>query len=610
MTTGGVWQGPSACDTPAGHSSSSPPAPNSPGHSLPSGLTTNQPSGAPNGTHADVPNSSREPKPSSLAPRNNRACDGCRARKVKCLFEPGKQDCHGCTLLQIRCTHNRPRRKRGPPNRAIQSLEQDVVALFPAPDPAGGADPGEGPVSPWGQPREHGVRGDRLSRLASMELVEQVLNDWFEKLHPLTPVLHRRHFMWRLRQGEASSNNTTGRIFCALVASTCAVTAASLRCWAGSINARRCLAFIDELELLHRRPASDAGSDTFEYSLDWCIAMYNVGAALFSLSGNSTYTPGVHGAFSQAAEGVRYILRYRMSDTSFADQQLLKRLLWLLFCSSNILDSRGHLSFLVIGHHDDLTSLRPQDLNDLSLSVGLYQQLSVDDLSPWHGDQISYIPALLGLADLFMVWHRAQNAVMRNDDEAQAALTTYLADLQSVMDSLPPELRWRGSAAMPATSTCVTMGHQAQVANLMVTSLYIRSDLLRKFPPADDAGRRRHYQEHERVVDGLIDVMWNVPDSVLEHDGRHVIPKLRECAAAYGEYISLELDGVKVLPAGKAKLELLLKKLDIIDCWPGPVHSENHGVGGERLGSEGAGVFLGHDLLWNDLRMGSLTRVE
>ncbi|KAH8843683.1 hypothetical protein MCOR02_008460 [Pyricularia oryzae] len=488
-----------------------------------------------------------------------------------------------------------------------QSLEQDVAALFPVPDPAGVTEPGDGPVSPWPQPREYGARGDRLSRLASMELIEQVLNDWFEKLHPLAPLLHRRHFMWRLRQGEASSNNPAGKIFCALVASTCAVTASSLRCWAGSINARRCLAFIDELELLHRRPASGAGGDAFEYTLDWCIAMYNVGMALFSLSANTTYTPDVHGALSQAAEGVRYILRYRMSDTSFADQQLLKRLLWLLFCTSNILDSRGHLSYLVIGHHDDLTSLRPQDLNDLSLSVGLYQQLSVDDLSPWHGDQISYIPALLGLADLFMVWHRAQNAVMRSDDESQACLATCLADVQSVMESLPPELCWRGAATMPAR---VTMGHDAQVANLIVTSLYIRSDLLQKFPPTDDAGRRRHYQEHDRVIDGLIDVMWNVPDSVLEHDGRHVIPKLRECAAAYGKYLNLELDGMKVYPAGKAKLELLLKKLDIIDCWPGPARSEHHGIGGDRLLSEGAGVFFGHDLLWNDLRIGPLTRVE
>lgn len=123
-TSGGGWQGPPACDTPAGRSSSSPAAASkSPGPSTPSGPTTDQPSGAPNGgTHAEVPSSSRESKPSSLAPRNNRACDGCRARKVKCLFEPGRQDCHGCTLLQIRCTHNRPRRKRGPPNRYGEDL--------------------------------------------------------------------------------------------------------------------------------------------------------------------------------------------------------------------------------------------------------------------------------------------------------------------------------------------------------------------------------------------------------------------------------------------------------------------------------------------------------
>jgi hypothetical protein len=88
------------------------------------------------------------------------------------------------------------------------------------------------------------------------------------------------------------------------------------------------LEFIEKNKLL----AFDLGE--VNYTPEWCIAMYNIGVAI-----NATSSQGlsdVHGfhAVSQSSAATTYLLYYSLRSLSHIDQQLLKRLFWLLFAAA------------------------------------------------------------------------------------------------------------------------------------------------------------------------------------------------------------------------------------------------------------------------------------
>ncbi|KAJ0159932.1 hypothetical protein CTA2_8871 [Colletotrichum tanaceti] len=394
-----------------------------------------------------------------------------------------------------------------------------------------------------------------------------MLDDWFEKVHALAPVLHRRRFMCRLTTGEADSDRT----FCALVVSVCAATVATLRRTDYSpVTVGGCLDFIEEHRLL------DHGLRKPCYSLDWCIAMYNIGTSASSMNENGLADMGSFHGMSEAAAGARYLAYYRMADLDMSEQQLLKRLFWLIFaayCSSDIF---GRLSVSIVSHQENLALLRPLPLTDAQLDTG--PQLSAVELEPWHGDATSYVPGLNQLSDLFLTWHEAQTApVVGLYGGTEGALKHYLGRVQTVIDGFPPELRWRGGLSRPAH---VTEGHDTQIANLFVTSLNVRSNLLQKFGSGARAAATRA-AEHQRIVDDLLEILYHMPQHVLEHNGNSLIPKLRDCGAAYMEQMNMREDGGGggggggdgserlVSESARLKLEKLLRKLDDLDCWPG-----------------------------------------
>ncbi|KAJ9075231.1 hypothetical protein DSO57_1038055 [Entomophthora muscae] len=62
-----------------------------------------------------------------IRPKDNRACDFCRRRKIKCHTEPGTKRCSLCTRLNHSCTYDDPILKRGPKKMA------DAEAARPPP---------------------------------------------------------------------------------------------------------------------------------------------------------------------------------------------------------------------------------------------------------------------------------------------------------------------------------------------------------------------------------------------------------------------------------------------------------------------------------------------
>lgn len=209
----------------------------------------------------------------------------------------------------------------------------------------------------------------------------------------------------------------------------------------------------------------------------------------------------------------------------------------------------GRLSVSMISQELVTVVPIPSDLSD--------DQLDPDDPSDhsWHGDTTSYVPGLNCLSHLFKIWHELLTTPSPWDPET--ALQQCSAKVQSVIDHLPPELRWRGGLSRPPN---VTHHHDVQIANIFITSLHIRSNLLQRLKPTRDS-----VPEHQKLVDDLLEILYHLPQAVFNANGSSVVPKVRDIGAAYLEQVEGHSDG----DSARGKLERVLRKLDDLDCWQG-----------------------------------------
>lgn len=124
-----------------------------------------------------------------------------------------------------------------------------------------------------------------------------------------------------------------------------------------------------------------------------------------------------------------------------------------------------------------MDAIRPRPLSDKELGVNVTELdvslLTSDEAGTWLSDEEQFITGLNSLIDLFLAWeHVKVELVYKTPADA---LKDGMARIQRVLDSLIPELRWCGGLAR-FPPPC--RGHEAQTVNILVTSLYIRSNLL------------------------------------------------------------------------------------------------------------------------------------
>ncbi|KAL4778285.1 hypothetical protein BJX76DRAFT_362888, partial [Aspergillus varians] len=186
----------------------------------------------------------------------------------------------------------------------------------------------------------------------------------------------------------------------------------------------------------------------------------------------------------------------------------------------------------------------------------------------------TYIPGLNLLSDLYKLWQDAQHLPETTD--RTSALHGYLSQIEAIIHTFPPELRWRGGLARPSTATD---GHDTQVANLFVTSLHIRSNLVQKFgTPVSKLDL------HKRIVDDLVEVLYHLPDTAFNANGSMLIPKIRDIGAAYVEQIRLQDaaqgGGSALSYPEEEKVERILRRLDDLDCWKNVLFVAQPGEGG------------------------------
>ena len=158
-----------------------------------------------------------------------------------------------------------------------------------------------------------------MERLAPLHVVEQIVHSWFELIHSVAPIFHRRSFLTRLRSGEAEHDG----IFTALVVSVCAATIASLRRKSsqefGFLSPERCWDVIEEIN-------SQGAREMF--TLEWCQMKYNLGSSQYMIDDVQQFKN-----ISEAVIGIKYLMHYEMSSMDSLSRELLKRLYWLVFAA-------------------------------------------------------------------------------------------------------------------------------------------------------------------------------------------------------------------------------------------------------------------------------------
>ncbi|KAL4942375.1 hypothetical protein BDV06DRAFT_222228 [Aspergillus oleicola] len=488
--------------------------------------------------------------------RNQNACDICRSRRVKCRFVDNEVVCEGCQFLGVSCTSDRPRRKRGPPNRyasktiSVFDREQSFThPLSPASFPPSTSST-ETPFLPGSPNYSH--PHDILALLGPRPLIDSILGDWFTHIHPLAPVLHRRHFLARLGNNDANND----RAFCGLVISVICATCATLRRKSFAkylpITIERCVSLVRSHDFL---PADGP------YTPDWCIAKYNLATASMAQKGLSD--SWTHRTFGESVTGTRYLLTYRADSLQTLDVEMLKRLYCLLEISAINVDMLGQptLGRLACDRSEPIYPHPYTDFELDALASPIPGASTNIQLIP--SDKTTYVPGLMYLRSTFHTWHTCQTD--RFYLPPSQVLAAGLSAIQTIIDTLPPELRWRGGLSRP---TNAMLGHDVQIANVFITVLYVRSNLLQQF--GDPAGTENK-EEHQRIVSDLLEVLCHLPREILKANGYSLIPKIRDIGAAYLEVLKADVDGrlVEIGDEAREKMERLLGQLGILDFRPG-----------------------------------------
>ncbi|XPS98739.1 hypothetical protein M3J09_007934 [Ascochyta lentis] len=454
--------------------------------------------------------------------RSSAACDACRARKVKCLVPGGQSKCSTCIELDVQCTSVKPRKKRGPKNRYVQTLRDELD----------------------GRPQGR-LLG--LEDLAPTDILQQLIDDWFGWIHPVAPILHRGRFMEQLADLPASSENVSTS-FLLLVASIGAATVASLRRRRHlyiNVTVESCLDFAERLGVW-----SPSAVITVERS----IAMYNFGSALHHEHGIDS--PLSHRLITEAAMSVKFLIHQSIVTLSFIDAQVLKRLYWLIYAGHCTSDMYGRQLLFLRQVQDQTSALIPLEVSDTRL-------LSPDSPSP--ADRVcgesSYVPGLNALSRLFLVWQSSQAIPVQSMENLQA----HIERAHRVVNDLPPELSWKGSAQNG------DFGFDVQTVNLKITQLHIRSNLLEqmnKIAKTEGLLITPHaiIEERHRVVDELLDILYHMPTEVFDANGYSIIPKIRDIGSALLDELRTGSHG-RTLQAS-VNLDRLLAKLENLDLRP------------------------------------------
>lgn len=481
-----------------------------------------------------------------LRQRVSAACDACRSRKVKvgrtkakirsevaadniqCVGSGAGSKCSMCLELDIDCTNDRPRKKRGPKNRYVETLRAQLD----------------------GESLEN-VEPERydLSLIAPYRVVEQIIDDWFKFIHPVAPLFRRAQITEMIQASYRDVAPEASRFL--LVASICAATCASLprrRHNHGAVTVESCLELTDRLKFW---------STASPITLDRALTVYNFQCAVACVQGIDA--PLTSRLCGESSVGVKHLVQNELDCMTFGDQQVLKRLYWLVFAAQCTWEMHGR-RLLVLHHaHEPTNILFPLVVSDEQLL-----EASVSTPTGVPTQDHSYITGLNALSRLFLIWQTSQAIQVQTMEN----LETHISRTHQILSDLPPELVWAEGVSQSSD-----FGFDVQKVNLKVTQLHIRANLLEQMNSlAKDQGflvtPDAIIEERHLVIEELLGILYTMPAEVFDANGYSIVPKLRDIGSALLDELRTGQHGHRFHT--REKLEKLLAKLEHLDVWPAP----------------------------------------
>ncbi|CAI6335596.1 unnamed protein product [Periconia digitata] len=435
--------------------------------------------------------------------------------------------CLVCTDLDIDCTNIQPRKRRGPKNRYVQALRAHLD----------------------GTTVEESISGrPSLGLIASYEIIQNIISDWFDWIHPVAPIFHMATFTRRV--AESQSTGDCSAPFLLLVASMCAATVASLprrSSLYGGVTFGHCISLAERFQLW---------SPSTNITLERTLTLYNLSSAAsheFDLD-----AAFVQRSMSEVACSLKYLVHYELDRMTFLDQQLLKRVYWLAYAGQCTGDMHGRPLVVLRQPHDHVNALIPLEVSDEQLSKGGSELVDGED----YPQTDSYIAGLNVLSRLFLVWQSSQAIAAQSMDNLQR----HISQAQQVLAGLPPELTWHEKEKPVQTKK--EFAFTVQKVNLKVTQLHVRSNLLEQMNTIAKDQQLRFtphaiIEERHQVVDELLETLYRVPKEVFDANGYSIVPKIRDIGSALLDELRTGMHGRT--SQASTSLDKLLAKLEELD---------------------------------------------
>lgn len=380
------------------------------------------------------------------------------------------------------------------------------------------------------------------------------MTDWFDWIHPVAPIMHRSLFLQRVAQCQGSDIHSSASFFL-LVTSVCAATVASLRrrrSFYGELTVEHCIALAERFRLW---------SPNSIITLERTLTLYNLSSAVQHEYGTDSALP--HRIMAETAISLKYLIYHELDQMSFMDQQILKRVYWLVFAGQCTCDMHGR-RLLVLHHaHEAVSALTPMAISDGQL---LYETESDAALSPAQNlsPEASYVAGLNALSSLFLIWQSSQATATQTMENLQG----HISRAHQALHSLPAELSWQEEATNDETSH---FGFNVEKVNLKITQLHVRSNLLEQM---NTIARAQHLRvtpdviidERHRVVDELLEILYRMPNEVFDANGYSIVPKIRDIGSALLDELRTGSHG-RTLQAS-INLDKLLARMEDLDLRP------------------------------------------
>ena len=223
------------------------------------------------------------------------------------------------------------------------------------------------------------------------------------------------------------------------------------------------------------------------------------------------------------------------------------------------LDLHGRPYIGLLTSQDNISALTPLELSDNELDPTL---APFGEADAWHGNEKSYIAGLNYLSKLFLLWHQSQ----QGSNNSIKNLQHYSILVQRALDYLPPELNWRGGLSRPPQSN---FGTEVQTANLYITQLHIRSNLLEQIRRISKTSGIQTppevSNERQSIVGDMLEILHHTSQETLEANGHSLIPKIRELGSVLLEEVRTGDMEQGMSPNASVNLERLLAKLEDLD---------------------------------------------